>query len=463
MKKLLLYGFIILNTIYTIAQEDVNIGTTYDFNLQRKNNGGDAWILHNAIHAENTSDISLLKWETTHPSFGSRGIRFSYSSTRGIYFYADEKPTTAGNTFTPTTRMFISNNGKVGIGNETPDARLNIQHASNSEWASTIYNLGGQGKGLLVRAANPSSVGIPIFQVEDWPGNVRLKVQVDGRVGIGTSNPLYGKVQINQTTNGHDQGLAVFDGEKTLRMFLNQGVSHIYAGQYGSNKLLINNTGNVGIGSITENALFNINLLNNTKWSTRIYNGGGLGKGLLVCAGNSSNIDATIMQLEDGNDNIRLKVRSDGKVILGGVNPLENYLLTVGGGIASREIKVDINAGADFVFANDYPILPLEEVEAFVKKNKHLPEIAPAAEMEANGLELGEMNIKLLQKVEELTLYVIDQNKKNKEQAEQLKEQGEKLKEQEAKIKALEAENQTLKEMQSAIEDIQKQLEGLKK
>lgn len=89
--------------------------------------------------------------------------------------------------------------------------------------------------------------------------------------------------------------------------------------------------------------------------------------------------------------------------------------LTVAGKIDCREVKVFMGAGADFVFNEDYPIKSLEEVEAFVKQNKHLPEIAPAAEMEANGLELGEMNIKLLQKVEELTLYLIELNKENKE------------------------------------------------
>ena len=115
-------------------------------------------------------------------------------------------------------------------------------------------------------------------------------------------------------------------------------------------------------------------------------------------------------------------------------------LLTVAGKIASREVEVTVNAGADFVFDKNYPIKNIEEVENFVKENKHLPEIPSAKEMEENGIELGEMNIKLLQKIEELTLYLIEQNKRlNKIEAEnkELKEQNKTLKIQQEEIKQL--------------------------
>jgi hypothetical protein len=90
--------------------------------------------------------------------------------------------------------------------------------------------------------------------------------------------------------------------------------------------------------------------------------------------------------------------------------------LTVAGDIRAREVRVDINAGADFVFESDYSLLSLEELEQFITTNKHLPDIAPANEMEQNGIDMGEMQIKLLQKIEELTLYIIEQNKRMQEQ-----------------------------------------------
>jgi hypothetical protein len=89
--------------------------------------------------------------------------------------------------------------------------------------------------------------------------------------------------------------------------------------------------------------------------------------------------------------------------------------LVVGGNIHSREVRVTVDAGADFVFDQNYALPPLDEVEHFVRINKHLPGIDPASVMEDQGLELGKMDINLLQKIEELTLYLIEQKKVNDE------------------------------------------------
>lgn len=86
--------------------------------------------------------------------------------------------------------------------------------------------------------------------------------------------------------------------------------------------------------------------------------------------------------------------------------------LDVAGTIKAREIKVEIDAGADHVFNEDYKLKPLSEIEAFVKGNKHLPDIPSEKQMQTEGLNVNEFQIKLLQKIEELTLYMIQQEKK---------------------------------------------------
>jgi len=97
--------------------------------------------------------------------------------------------------------------------------------------------------------------------------------------------------------------------------------------------------------------------------------------------------------------------------------------LTVKGKIHAEEVIVDLNVlVADYVFKPNYKLMPLPEVEQFVKANSHLPEVPSAGEITKNGLSVGEMQNKLLQKVEELTLYAIQQNKKIETLEKEIKE-----------------------------------------
>ncbi len=85
--------------------------------------------------------------------------------------------------------------------------------------------------------------------------------------------------------------------------------------------------------------------------------------------------------------------------------------LEVAGTIRAQEIKVEITAGTDHVFHDSYNLKPLSEVEQFVRDNKHLPEIPSEKQMQDEGLSINEFQIKLLQKIEELTLYTIELRK----------------------------------------------------
>ncbi len=97
---------------------------------------------------------------------------------------------------------------------------------------------------------------------------------------------------------------------------------------------------------------------------------------------------------------------------------------------------------ADFVFEDSYQLPDLESVEKHIKEKKHLPEIASAAEMQKDGVSIGDFQIKLLQKIEELTLYSIEQNKLNKEQSELLHQQIQINKTLEQRLQNLENNNQ---------------------
>ena len=109
-----------------------------------------------------------------------------------------------------------------------------------------------------------------------------------------------------------------------------------------------------------------------------------------------------------------VNIKQNGRVTIGNVTAPTGYKLFVEEGILTEKVKVAV-AGqvdwADYVFAPDYKLMPLEEVEQFTKENNHLPNVPSASEMVTNGLDVAKMDAKLLEKIEELTLYLIEQNK----------------------------------------------------
>ena len=105
----------------------------------------------------------------------------------------------------------------------------------------------------------------------------------------------------------------------------------------------------------------------------------------------------------------RMRISPGGYIGIGTINPQTK--LDVRGVISATEVKVQILTGADHVFGESYDLRPLSEVERFVQENKHLPEIPSEKQMQEEGLSINEFQIKLLQKIEELTLYTIELKK----------------------------------------------------
>lgn len=135
---------------------------------------------------------------------------------------------------------------------------------------------------------------------------------------------------------------------------------------------------------------------------------------------------------------------SNGKMYLGSTavypNATGNYRLFVEGGILTEKVKVALRSSAnwaDYVFANDYKLMPLNEVEAFVKTNKHLPGIDSAEQLAKDGIDVAQMQSKQMEKIEELTLYIIDQDKKIAEQAKALEKNSKELEALKLQIQAL--------------------------
>jgi len=141
-----------------------------------------------------------------------------------------------------------------------------------------------------------------------------------------------------------------------------------------------------------------------------------------------------------------------------------SHKLAVEGSIGAREIKVEANGWSDFVFENTYQLPSLKEVENHIQQKGHLKDIPSAKEVKENGIFLGEMDAKLLQKIEELTLYTIQQQKEIEEltlYTSQQKKEIEELDQIKSKVEKLEKENESLKFINSKLLELQKRMQKL--
>lgn len=146
----------------------------------------------------------------------------------------------------------------------------------------------------------------------------------------------------------------------------------------------------------------------NYVWNSGLlYNGGSPTPDFYISQNSSiRNGSGTIVHIPE------FTIKISGNVGIGTTNP--DSKLTVKGDIHAEEVKVDLSVpGPDYVFKEDYDLKSLEEVQEYIQAHGHLPNVPSAKEMEENGVQLGLMNMKLLEKIEELTLYVIALEKEN--------------------------------------------------
>jgi len=137
------------------------------------------------------------------------------------------------------------------------------------------------------------------------------------------------------------------------------------------------------------------------------------------------------------------KLYVNGNVAIGTTDP-KGYKLAVAGNAIAESMTVRLQANwPDYVFKIGHNLMPLADVKTYIDKNQHLPEIPSAAEVEKDGQNLGEMNKLLLKKVEELTLYLIQQKQEMEKQKESQQQQIDELKQQITNIKLAQQQKST--------------------
>ena len=164
------------------------------------------------------------------------------------------------------------------------------------------------------------------------------------------------------------------------------------------------NSGNVGIGE--QNPLLPLHIKNP---GLQIGNHGTAPNYYLLI---SASDDASALRLYSGNYNTGshlITFQSNGNIGIGTTAP--GNKLEVNGKIRAKEIRVETSGWPDFVFNKDYKLMPLGELDRYIKEKGHLPDIPNVEEVSTNGIELGDISGKLLKKIEELTLYIIEKDK----------------------------------------------------
>jgi hypothetical protein len=289
-----------------------------------------------------------------------------------------------------STKVTVSSAGNLGLGTLSPNAPLHINgtgelarfnatspyitfHNSNVEKAW----IGCDANNLNIGTVGTNATGNLYFYTNSGP---RMSIFSNGRVAIGTlANTIDAKLSVD-----------------------NAGITKAVFGAGGTGVSILGSYPGIAFNSYYTTTFKSMQTGYGADITCDPTNGQLMFRSHGTAVANATQSFAT-----------RMTINNDGRVVIGNIAPATNYLLSVDGRIMCEELKVQ-NSGnwPDYVFAADYNLPSLTEVENHIKENGHLIGIPSACEVEENGVGVGDMQKKLLEKIEELTLYVISLEKK---------------------------------------------------
>jgi hypothetical protein len=389
-----------------------------------------------ALHIS-TGTPSILLQDTA-----SGGKTYSISSRWGGYFTIFDESQGS------QARLSINSSGQVGIGATIPAYKLDvwndnfnaIRATGNSTNSIGIYiqNTVSSGRqfALLSSGGGPAPVGT--FTIwDDTASAARLTINPTGDVGIGTSSPT-AKTHVVSSSGGvvdllklqNAYGAVGDGGTVTWRDFSRdyvrqrsvvEGAAQVgfavdtFSGGALSEKFRISTSGNVGIG--TANPIRKLHVYDPSGWTEVLiestYNNASNGR-LWGFMANPTNGQLVIRAANGSLSSAMGVITLDPSGSVGiGTSELGTNKLAVNGTVRAKEVVVETTGWSDYVFADNYDLKPLSEVEQQIKQHGHLAGIPSAAEVAEKGVGVGEMQAKLLAKVEELTLHLIDLKKEN--------------------------------------------------
>ncbi|MDR2010641.1 MAG: hypothetical protein LBQ22_09185 [Bacteroidales bacterium] len=306
--------------------------------------------------------------------------------------------------------LFEDANSHIGIGTKTPVARLEIispkgevpmVRFSNSDTKSTIDIKGSSSSSSIVSVESGHSLMFETHSASGDANTNQLILHDNGAVNIGgTWFSAATREMIEEDT------IAKFpersSKSRILLYHVNSSIAGIMNAKKGNalmltttksgggvnaNQLYLKADGNIGVGTASPSAKF------------EIYNG------TLKLSGTSVSTDAGAKLVIDMGNNYNNFIKLENS---GGVQ----FKVNGSGVVYAKEVNIVANIPfPDYVFSKEYKLMPLGELENFILANKHLPNVPSAKEVEETGINMGSLSNILLEKVEELTLYTIQQQK----------------------------------------------------
>jgi len=328
--------------------------------------------------------------------------------------------------------VIAATTGHVGLGVFSPQASLHIREVDaaptirfeEAGGSSGIWNLAGTASRFVL--IDPDSGATPLDIERDAPGNALFIEATTGDVGLGTSLPETDLHILSDDTpgitleqvsgtfgnqkwelNGNEVSFAIRDADAgTLPLLVDSGAP--------DNSLAIDDDGSVGLGTSGPAAPLHVRRTNGTA-EILVENTAGPSapRGMFTMRSNGGSF-FTLDNTDAGTTWFFTHENASPNrfIIADAVADGPEFSLTAGGDLTIPGNFISGNTTLnvpDYVFENGYALRPLSEVAAFIGTNRHLPEVPSAAEIAAQGLDMTDMQMRLLKKVEELTLYTLEQ------------------------------------------------------
>jgi hypothetical protein len=400
------------SNVYNSNTGNVGIGLTSNIN-KKFTVKGDALFVY-----PGTTNVNLSLMANTN---GVARINFIKpdSSVLGSVYTSDILDRLYLQQGTNTNQLVLHSNGFIGINmNGTPSEVLDI--VGNIRSRDTIRADNDIEAGVDIRAGDDI---IAAGTISGAAVNSTGVLTVTGNSVVGGTGFVNGEISTNTgITINNAAGTLSFRTAGDDKGFVQLSGDNLRVGTYGTNtngkfvirtgggdRVHVDPNGNMGLGIADPLSKIHIASGSDAGLSSHGY--------LMLGPVTGSNLifdNNEIIARTNGQTGSLILQNDGGSVRIGNVAVPGGYKFAINGKMVCEEVKVKLASSGwpDYVFADNYKLKPLQEIEKFIIQNKHLPNIPSAAEVEKNGIEVGDMQKRMMEKIEELTLYVIELEKK---------------------------------------------------